>query len=284
MKQIEVKNQPPLGIGRTVSLTLTGIRYRLFRSLVTVGVVAVAMAFLMNVLSESLVRSAVLRATTLRAAELHQAFAWAAKLTEPGTLDSILTLLAGPSAEAVDEAVSMAKLPPEDRPFLESRCRQAIGYLRFFTALDYSARRQFVGKAQGTAVFDALQSPSAQADFLSRAKELRSLRLPGGAEGLQKFLSEWPDVKEKLGRIRAARAVAIAQLQGSLHGRTVTEALAGADGEFGAAIRSAGFRLPQDTARVVAEQAREALDRQLLEAGIFSPPCGRPSPAGLTSH
>jgi putative ABC transport system permease protein len=271
MKQIEIKDQPPLGIGRTVSLTLTGIRYRLFRSLVTVGVVAVAMAFLMNVWSESLVRGAVLRATTLRAAQLHQAFVWATKLTNPGTPDSILTGMAAPHPEAVDEAMSMAKLPPGDRLFLESRCRQATGYLRFFAALDYGARRQLLRQAQGTAIFDGLQSASAQADFFAKAKEMQSLQLPGGDETFQKFLREWPGVKEKLECIRAARAAAIAQLQPSLRGHTAMETLAGADGAFGAAIRAAGFRFPEDMARTVAEQARQACDSQWLEAGLLRP-------------
>jgi putative ABC transport system permease protein len=271
MKKIEIRDQPSLGVGKTLSLTLTGIRYRLFRSLVTVGVVAVAMAFLMNVLSESLVRGAVLRATTLRAAQLHQAYVWVTKLSDPGVLDSILTAMAAPRPEAVDEAVSMAKLPPEDGVFLESRCRQAAEYLRFFAALDYGARRQLTGKAEGTAIFDGLQSPAAQADFFGKAKEIRSLRLPGGADTFQKFLREWPGVKEKLERIRAARAAAIAQLQGSLRGRTVMEALAEADGAFGAAIRAAGFRFPEDVARTVAEQARQACDGQFLEAGLLRP-------------
>jgi putative ABC transport system permease protein len=271
MKQIEIKYQPPLGVGRTVSLTLTGIRYRLFRSLVTVGVVAVAMAFLMNVWSESLVRGAVLRATTLRAAQLHQAFVWATKLTNPGTLDSILTGMAAPHAEAVEEAMSMAKLPPGDRSFLESRCRQATGYLRFFAALDYGARRRLLGQAQGAAVFDGLQSASAQADFFANVKEMQTLQLPGGDETFKKFLGEWPDVKEKLERIRAARAAAIAQLQPSLRGHTAMEALTEADGALGAAVRAAGFLFPEDTARTVAEQARQTCDSRSLEEGLLRP-------------
>ncbi len=271
MKKIEIRDQPSLGVGKTLSLTLTGIRYRLFRSLVTVGVVAVAMAFLMNVLSESLVRGAVLRATTLRAAELHQAYVWTTKLSDPGTVDSILTEIAAPHPETVDEAVSMAKLPPEDRGFLESRCRQAAGYLRFFAGLDYGARRQLARQAEGTAIFDGLQSPSAQDDFFAKAKEMRSLRLPSGAEAFRKFLGEWPGVKEKLERIRAAWAAAIAQVQAALRGRTVMEALTEADGAFGAAIRAAGFRFPEDMARTLAEQARQACEGQLLEAGLLRP-------------
>ncbi len=271
MKRIEIRNQPSLGFGKTLSLTLTGIRYRLFRSLVTVGVVAVAMAFLMNVLSETLVRRAVLRATVLRTAQLHQASLWVTRLSDPGTLDSILTAMASPRAEAVDEAMSMAELPPEDRPLLESQCREAAEYQRFFATLEYGTRRQLLRQAQGTAIFDDLRAPPEQADFCAKAKKMPSLRPPGGVESFQKFLGEWAGVKEKLERIQAARAAAIAQIRASLRGRTVMEALADADGAFGAAIRAAGFRFPEDIAGAVAEEARQAGERQWLDAGILRP-------------
>jgi len=54
MKQIQIAEQPWLGLGRTVAITADGIRYRLFRASVTVAVIAVAVAFLMNILGESL--------------------------------------------------------------------------------------------------------------------------------------------------------------------------------------------------------------------------------------
>jgi len=40
MKTIDVQDQPLLSFGRTVQITANGIRYRLFRSLVTVVVAA----------------------------------------------------------------------------------------------------------------------------------------------------------------------------------------------------------------------------------------------------
>ena len=46
---------PWLSLHRTIRITVDGIRYRLFRASVTVAVIVVAVAFLMNILSESLI-------------------------------------------------------------------------------------------------------------------------------------------------------------------------------------------------------------------------------------
>ena len=167
MKRIEIRNQPSLGFGKTLSLTLTGIRYRLFRSLVTVGVVAVAMAFLMNVLSETLVRRAVLRATVLRTAQLHQASLWVTRLSDPGTLDSILTAMASPRAEAVDEAMSMAELPGRPAPFWRAN----------------AARRR------STSASSQRSNTARDGNSCARRRERRFRRSPGAA-GAGRFLRQ----------------------------------------------------------------------------------------------
>jgi len=56
MKAITPENQPRLGLARTVQITIDGMRYRLFRAAVTVSVIVVAVAFLMNILSESIIK------------------------------------------------------------------------------------------------------------------------------------------------------------------------------------------------------------------------------------
>ncbi|NCC92832.1 MAG: hypothetical protein EOM10_06060, partial [Opitutae bacterium] len=59
MKKIDVQNQPVLPPRRVLQIALTGVKYRLFRATVTVAVIVVAMAFLMNILTESLIKRAV---------------------------------------------------------------------------------------------------------------------------------------------------------------------------------------------------------------------------------
>jgi putative ABC transport system permease protein len=97
MIPITIRNQPSMGFARTMRLTVHAIRYRLFRSLLTVVVVAVAIAFLMNVVSEGLIRRrlGVWAAGQLRASRL--AAAWASRPAALGEED-------GGGGEAVSAA------------------------------------------------------------------------------------------------------------------------------------------------------------------------------------
>ena len=65
-KKIDIADQPTLSLGRTIRITVDGIRYRLFRCSVTVAVIAVAVAFLMNIMSESLIKRSVAEDTRER--------------------------------------------------------------------------------------------------------------------------------------------------------------------------------------------------------------------------
>lgn len=104
MKTIEVKDQPVLSLRRTVQITANGIRYRLFRSLVTVGVVAVAVAFLMNIVSESLIRRAIVKWSSHRIAELRLAASWVGRLASHDSPALRDALRGRPLMEALAEA------------------------------------------------------------------------------------------------------------------------------------------------------------------------------------
>ncbi len=94
MKQIEIADQPRLSLARTLLITANGIRYRLFRALVTVAVIAVAVAFLMNVLSESLIKRSVVHYTRDRIARMRLAYYWTARLTIPSSPENVIGELA----------------------------------------------------------------------------------------------------------------------------------------------------------------------------------------------
>ena len=61
----------------------------------TVVVIAVAIAFLMNVLSEGLLKGSIRRMTSRRIAEERRAAVWAARLSVPGTIEEIIEEVAG---------------------------------------------------------------------------------------------------------------------------------------------------------------------------------------------
>ncbi len=264
MKAIEIREQPVLSFARTVRITANGVRYRLFRSLVTVAVVAVAVAFLMNVLSESLIRRAIARRTARRIAELRLAAAWVARLTNPGTIAELLPELA--AADARDPA-NVAQPPSA----VAHEARQAVRYLDWFGGLDHARRRALVHTATGVAIFDHLQDRANLGRFRNALAAARSIRLPTSLADFEAFLAQWPKTKEQIESVRQGRAQAIASLARQLQGRSILEALTDAEGEFGEAARKAGFNLPPETAAEVARQARRMLDVRLVEQSLATP-------------
>ncbi|MBM4034520.1 MAG: FtsX-like permease family protein [Planctomycetes bacterium] len=253
VKTIEIREQPVLSFRRTVQITANGVRYRLFRSLVTVGVVAVAVAFLMNILSESLIRRAIAARASSRIAELRRAAAWVARLTNPPTVEEALQQLAAADGEFREAA------------------KQATAYLSFFTALDYARRRALFHGAAGTGAFDALQDEAALSRFRDGLKVMRSVRLPSSLPSFEEFVRGWPKLKEAAEGVRRKQAEGIARVSDALRGKPLLDALADADGAFGEAIRSAGFALEPAEAQRVAQHARRVLDTQLVERSATAP-------------
>ena len=270
MDALDIQEQPLLTLGRTVKITANGIRYRLFRSLVTVGVVAVAVAFLMNVLSESLVKRAVARRTHHRVAEIRRAAAWTGKLSAPGSVEEILVRLS--QAKAGDavyrEVASLGRFGDAEIKAYHDSADTAAGFLIFLSDLNYGRRRALIHNAVGARIFERLRTDEGMTRFTAALKTMRSVRLPQSVDELRQFIASWPTVLERTGRVQDGHRAAIGNVRAALKGRPILEALAEVDGAFGPSVREAGFVLDDATARIVAGQARRELDKRLLQETI----------------
>ena len=271
MKTIDVKNQPTLSLGRTIQISVNGIRYRLFRSIVTVVVIAVAMAFLMNVLCESISFRAVGEQAKIHTAEQRLAARWTARLSVAATPDTVLREVAEVPADdpIMREAQAMLKSATPD---YQPHARQAVAYLTFFADAGYARRRLLVGHATDTAIFDALQTPDAWQNFTTALSKQKSLHLPTTPDAFQTFLRDWPRLKAATEQIVAGRQTAIAKIDATLHGTDMLEALTEADGAFGDVVRHAGFTaFGPAIAATVAQQARGAQLARLMEESCQQP-------------
>ena len=85
MKVIDVKDQVRLSFGKCVELVLSGIKYRLFRSAITVTIIALAVAFLMTMLTESLVARRVADELDARTAPRRLLLFWVGRIASPLT-------------------------------------------------------------------------------------------------------------------------------------------------------------------------------------------------------
>ena len=270
-KRIDVKEQPPLGTARTFSLTIIGIRYRLFRSLVTVVVVIVAIAFLMNVLSESLIKMAIMGATRDRIAGLRHAAVWAARLSSPGTVEEIVrgVAAAAPDSPLYRETLAFGKMSSAQMMRYRETCRVATEYLEWFADLRYGQRRRLVHHASGCGIFERLQEAAAFDHLLAELKTMRSLRFLTDMQSFREFLRGWAAVKAQTEIIRRGRAAGVAEVTKCLSGRPVMAALQDIEGQFGEVVRKAGFQLSD--AKLLARQAREITESRDLEGSILRP-------------
>lgn len=271
MKRIEIKDQPRLGWRRTVRITLDGVRYRLFRASVTVAVIAVAVAFLMNVLGESLVKRRVALDSRARLAELRLVHTWVSRLTQPPSPRELIAALAAGAADDSHtiEIRAMGGLSAGEADELRRWCREADRYLVFFESLDYARRRNLVHTAVDSAIFDRLAEPGSRAEFRDALTDMKSVRFVTSQADLDTFLRAWPRAKTQIDRVRQGYAAAIGNVDVVRNGQSALEALAGAEGAFGAAVRAAGFRFEAaQTAPHVAGEARRVLDTALVERSL----------------
>ncbi len=273
MKQIDVKEQPILSFGRTLKIALIGVRYRLFRALVTVAVIAVAMSFLMNILGESLIKRAVGQASRREIEDLRSTDKWIARLSVPQTREEILARLAGAEAEpnAVQELSVMSGLPPEAVKALVPLAQQARQYLDFFNRIDYGRRRILVGSAAAAAIFDVLQDEAARQRFLASLATMKTVRFESAPEAFTEFLGRWPELNHFAQATRRGQQAAIDVIQQQLKDRPLLEAIERADADFGIEIRKAGFVLEQLEAKSLSAQARRVIQSQVIGDTINQP-------------
>ena len=271
MKTIDGQSQPVLSFGRTLGLALSGVRYRLFRAAVTVTVIAVAMAFLANILCESLIKGAVAVHAREGIREMRLAENWVANLSVPMPGASVIARLAhaSPDAPAIREIAGLADIPPETLAALGPIATQAQVYLQFFESLDYGRRRVLIGTVTGPDIFRRLSDDEAAMQRLfTGLQTMRSYRFPTDRPTLDAFLMDWPRLEAWIGRVRDGQADAIHAVHAHLQGRHLLAALAEADGPFGAVMSEAGFALAPEDRTLLAARARDVHRAYQVEASL----------------
>lgn len=269
MKTIDVQPQPLLGFSRTLRIALSGVKYRLFRALVTVAVISVAMAFLMNILAESLIKKTIAETAKDQIADLRRVDRWIARLSIPQTTAEIIEQAARVTEPAeIENLQKVGQLNTDEVGNLRRISESANLYLAFFSDLDYGRRRVLVGSAESTLIFDRLQDQDARLAFFGRLSEMKTVRFVSDNNAFDSFLAEWPTLRGLTDRVRTGQAAAIQSVQQGLNGRTLMQSLRAAEGPFGQTIRDAGFVLPAGEAELLAAQVGDLADSTLIEEAM----------------
>ena len=177
-RTVQIRKQVRLGFARTVEVCVNGIYYRLFRSLVTVAIVSVAVAFMMYMLTGGLVGRSVHRAARVEATAYKVYGRWLSWMEKPMNRTALLRSI-GQCEEGDPKVKSIehwGKLSPTDTAALLAVSREAREYLGFFESLP-PGRRFLVAEGMGSGeFFDRLRAEDALDRFAERLATLGTVR------------------------------------------------------------------------------------------------------------
>jgi len=254
-----------------MNITLNGVRYRLFRSSVTMVVITVAIAFLMNILTESLIKTALVTDAVERLADHRLPAFWVSRLTSPASTEALLLQIADhpPGSAHGREIAEFGGLSDREMEALHEQAGIGAAYIRLFADLDYGRQRLLTGGNAGLAIFEYLRDAGNFEAYTDHLTGMQTLRAPSSNEEFRGFLEGWPETQAKILQIRNGQQSAIAQVRNGLGGRRLAVALADAGGGFGDTIREAGFTtLDISTAEKLARQSTLELTAEEVTASL----------------
>jgi putative ABC transport system permease protein len=272
VKPIVARDQVRLGAARCLKLALTGMSYRMFRSSVTIAILALAVAFLVHMLTYGLMTNEAQISSYEELKKSRELGQQITRLTTPDNKATIMANLAAGDPQRLAEYRVWAReqarnLPRAQRAAL--RLEQAADYM---DALPVAAHAVLVGDFSAEELFDRLEKRD---QFLRFAKKVQQLGLPAPLSSISEFERllnvERPIVLDVVTAIQQGHAAAIGALKTSYPGRAPGELAANPPPDFGNTIRSGGFsldnsRLPELTAFARRAEELKLVNRLILAA------------------
>lgn len=211
---VRVRNQVRLGFARTAEICLNGIYYRLFRSLVTVSIVSVAIAFMMYMLAGSVIGQAVNRYAGEQAFDCKAYDRWLSWTGEGLGRRAWFGILAacGETHYRARAAKQWAALSDTQLEALLSLAREGERYLSFFENLSPGKRMVLTESMGGAFLLDWLLDEPALDSFLERLRDMGWVQMPGRAQELRDYLAAYRETIPTWSALEAGRDAAVAAL------------------------------------------------------------------------
>lgn len=190
-RSIDVRRQKNLSAGRTFGLCVKGITHRLLRSLLTLAVMLLAVAFFMFLLSENAFVGAIGYGVGKEVADQRYAARTLNHLYTVPTIPVLSLRLSrgwqrGPAK--LEEYARVSGWTAERVETLAETCSLEQEYLEFFDSIAVGKRAVLVQKLKGREVFRHLSAAEPRAAFVERIKPMLELELPREIAGFEKFL------------------------------------------------------------------------------------------------
>ncbi len=255
-----VRDQEKLSFRRSFEFCVSSIRHRFFRSAVTLSVIVLAVAFLMNILTETIISNSVARGVQREFERLYVADIFAQRLARNTPRSTLVKELAKlkPEQPRWKELSRWSGSAAEFEQLIQS-AKLEIEFTAFFDALDFGRKRRLVKRNDGDAIFEYLVDPTPQREFAQDLKspEMAAVTIPHELPALWKFENDWPAYRAQLAALEKSIIAALDTVDARL-GMPVEKALDAAANlkdpaaaqarraELLTALTSAGFEVTAD--------------------------------------
>lgn len=259
--KLEVHEQVRLPLRRCIELVVSGIQFRLFRASITVGIIALAVAFLMTMLTESFTAREVAQVVRRRVAPRDALLAWVSRLSVAMTDEDLNSLLLR-AAENEDRAAELrhwGELTEQELDRLRDLASRRKMYLDFFEQQPEGTRRVMVGRARGADIFDHLSEPERLEEFQDKVS-LATSQFPTEIDEFRDFLAGYRQTEDLRRRIRRGHREALERLDELFDSRRALEILAYGGDNLPETLEPLGFRMSESEFQTAREQARLSLD------------------------
>jgi putative ABC transport system permease protein len=270
VKPIVAMNQVRLGPGRCLQLAISGMSYRLFRSLVTTAILALAAAFLVHMLGFGLLE----QETQSRAQEetrygrrLGQELS---RFSQVDTEQAMQGALEANDPAFCQQYAAFSGATAEEFAAAKATANRLAQAARYFDDLATAPKAVIVGDATAEELFDRLAAAEAMKQFEGH---LRQFSLPAPLDDVGAFkrllLEERPTYRALLERIRQGHGRAIDALLAELkplgHAEVGAAILAEPTTKLVAPFQKAGFGATEARLAELKEAAMRNRDQKSIE-------------------
>jgi len=272
-KDIAAREQVKLGPLRCLRLAVTGMSYRLFRSSITVAILALAVAFLVHMLSYSILSQSTREAARRELSSSRRLGEIVTRMATPDSPREVLRELASGRPDRLAEYRRFAG--PEldfDRATGTARDLERTG--RFLEGLPVSMRAALLGDRAPEQLWPEL-TDEAKLERFWRQLEAFHVRLPGVDSGRFRALvgPERAALGAAVSAIAAGHERASARLASRYPGRSASELAAAPPPDLALALAESGFSVaPEEVERLQSFSAglevRAELKRLLLDTDV----------------
>ncbi len=242
MKPIIVQDQVKLGPRRCLQLAMAGMGYRMFRSAVTVSILSLAVAFMVQVLAHSLLASHVTQQAYDELGSTRDLNQWVARLTAPDT-DSVVTRsLNRDMPRRHTEYQRWAQLNDAELAQAREDAAAVASLGAYFDTLIPASRAVLTGGQDTLAVAAALNSPREFELFNDRLKQLKLHVLNGDQAAFENLVQvRVPRLMAVISRVQQGHRQAIEKVRQAMGNVPPLELLAEPPTTLDATLRDAGF-------------------------------------------